>query len=61
MPQVPTSCLLTTALLAVRRHVVEFHWIDLDAPDLDAMLVALTVGMASVQLGFEALDSATGK
>jgi len=48
--------LVITALLTVRRRVVGFHWID-----LGALLVALTVGIASVRLGFKALDSATGK
>lgn len=44
-----TFYLVITALLTVRRRVVGFHWID-----LGAMLVALTVGTASVRLGFKA-------
>jgi uncharacterized membrane protein len=56
MACVLTLYLVITALLTVRRRVVGFHGID-----LGAMLVALTVGIASVRFGFEALDSATGK
>lgn len=51
-----TFYLVMTALLTVRRRAVGFHWID-----VGAMLVALTVGIASVRFGFEALSSATGK
>lgn len=51
-----TFYLVSTALLTVRRTVVGFRWID-----LGAMLVALTVGIASIRLGFVALESATGK
>lgn len=51
-----TFYLVSTALLTARRTVVGFRWID-----LGAMLVALTVGIASIRLGFVALESATGK
>jgi uncharacterized membrane protein len=51
-----TFYLVITALLTVRRRVVGFQGMD-----LVAMLVALTVGIASVRLGVEALDSATGQ
>ena len=51
-----TFYLVSTALGTVRRPVAGFHWID-----LGAMLVALTLGIAGVQFGFEALDGATGK
>lgn len=50
-----TFYLVMTALLTVRRPVLRLHWID-----AGAMLVALTVGIAGIQFGFEALNSATG-
>ena len=48
-----TFYLVTTALLAVRRPAAGFHWIE-----VGAMLLALTVGVAHVRFGFEALYSA---
>lgn len=51
-----TFYLVLTALLTVRRRAVGFPW-----RDLGAMLMALTVGIASVRLGLEALGSATGR
>jgi peptidoglycan/LPS O-acetylase OafA/YrhL len=51
-----TFYLVTTALLTVRRRGAGQRWID-----LGAMLVALAVGIASLRLGFEALDNASGR
>jgi uncharacterized membrane protein len=50
-----TFYLVTTALLTVRRPGMNLRWID-----AGAMLVGLTVGIVSVSLGVEALNSATG-
>jgi len=55
IPGVLTFYLVLTSLLTIRRPVLNFHWID-----LGAMLVGLTVGIASIQFGLEALDSANG-
>jgi hypothetical protein len=56
LPGVLTFYLVLTSFFTVRRPVVlKFPWID-----LGAMLMGLTVGIASVRFGLEALDSATG-
>jgi len=50
-----TFYLVITALLTVRRPSAGARWID-----LGAMLVALTIGIAGIYFGFEALNSSTG-
>ncbi|MBA2706909.1 MAG: hypothetical protein H0U59_03790 [Gemmatimonadaceae bacterium] len=50
-----TFYLVTTAFLTVRRRSDGFPWID-----AGAMLVAFTVGLYEVTLGFEALNSPRG-
>jgi hypothetical protein len=56
LPGALTFYLVLTSFLTVRRPVVlKFPWID-----LGAMLIGLTVGVASVRFGLEALDSASG-
>ena len=50
-----TCYLVVTALLTVRRPVLEFHWID-----AGAMLVALAAGLFALVLGLEASGSAKG-
>ena len=50
-----TAYLVVSALRTVRRPVLEFHWID-----ALAMVVALAIGLASFQFGFEALGVASG-
>jgi uncharacterized membrane protein len=50
-----TFYLVTTALLTVRRPMLKGQWID-----AGALLVGLTVGIASVRLGVEALNNGTG-
>jgi uncharacterized membrane protein len=47
-----TFYFVSTALLAVRRPVLQFHWLD-----AAAMLVALAAGLAGFVYGFEALGS----
>jgi hypothetical protein len=49
-----TAYLVVTALRTVRRPVLEFHWID-----VLATVVALAIGLASFQFGFEALGVAS--
>lgn len=51
-----TFYLVCTALLAVRRPAVSSRLVY-----LGAMLVALTIGIAGVYFGFEALNNATGE
>ena len=56
IPGALTFYLVLTSFLTVRRPVVlKFPWID-----LVAMLIGLTVGIASLRLGLEASDSASG-
>ena len=56
LPGLLTFYLVLTSFLAVRRSLaLRFPWID-----LGAMLLGLTVGIASVRIGLEALDSAAG-
>jgi len=55
IPGVLTFYLVLTSLLTIRRPVLNFHWID-----LGAMLLGLTVGIASVRFGLQALDNANG-
>lgn len=50
-----TFYLVTTALLTVQRRDQEFHSID-----LAAMLIATTVGLLSIKVGLDGLNSATG-
>jgi hypothetical protein len=50
-----TFYLVTTALLTVRRPPIKLQWIE-----PVAMLVGLTVGIASISLGVEALNNGTG-
>jgi len=50
-----TFYLVTTALLTVRRRDREFHSID-----LAAMLIAAAVGILSIKVGIDGLNSATG-
>ena len=55
LPGALTFYLVLTSFLTVRRPVVlKFPWID-----LVAMLIGLTVGIASLRLGLEASDSAS--
>ena len=55
LPGMLTFYLVLTSVFTVRRPVVlKFPWID-----LGVMLVGLTVGIASVRFGLQALDSAT--
>ncbi len=56
MAGVLTFYLVLTALLTVRRPVLESHWTD-----AVGMLVALTVGVAGIAFGFEALGDISGK
>jgi hypothetical protein len=51
-----TFYLVTTALLTVRRRGAGSRWIE-----LGALLVALALAIASLRLGFEAADAATGQ
>lgn len=56
LPGALTFYLVLTSFLTVRRPIgLKFPWID-----LGAMLVGLTVGIASVRFGLQALDGATG-
>ena len=56
LPGMLTFYLVFTSFLTVRRPVVlKFPWID-----LGVMLVGLTVGIASIRFGLEALGGATG-
>ncbi len=48
--------MVTTALLTVRRRDREFHWID-----GGAFLVGATVGVLAMKIGFDAVNSGTGK
>jgi hypothetical protein len=50
-----TAYLVVSALRTVRRPVLEFHCVD-----AVAMAVALAIGLASFQFGFEALGAASG-
>lgn len=50
-----TFYLVMTAVLTIRRPAAGARWID-----LGAMLVALTVGIAGLYFGFEALKSTSG-
>lgn len=50
-----TFYLVSTALLTVRRPAAGALWLD-----LGALLVALTIGIAGIYFGFEALKSPTG-
>lgn len=56
LPGALTFYLLLTSYLTVRRKAVQkFSWID-----VCAMLIGLTIGIASVRFGFMALESASG-
>ena len=56
LPGMLTFYLVLTSLLTVRRPVIlKFPWID-----LGVTLVGLTVGIASLRFGLEALNSTTG-
>jgi uncharacterized membrane protein len=56
LPGMLTFYLVLTSLLTVRRPaVLKFPWID-----LGAMLIGLTIGIASLRFGLQALDGATG-
>ncbi len=56
MAGVLTFYLVLTALLTVRRPVLESHWTD-----AVGMLVAMTVGALGITFGFAALGDITGK
>jgi uncharacterized membrane protein len=48
--------MVTTALLTVRRRDRDFHWID-----VGAFLVGATVGVLVMKLGFDAVNTPSGK
>ena len=48
--------MVTTALLTVRRRDREFHWID-----VGAFLVGATVGVLTMKMGFDTVNTASGK
>lgn len=51
-----TLYMVCTALRTVRRRVQEFHWVD-----VGALLLGLATGVLGITVGFEALNSATGR
>jgi uncharacterized membrane protein len=51
-----TLYMVSTALRTARRRVQEFHWVD-----VGLMLLGLATGVLGITVGFEALNSATGR